>query len=92
MVCVMLNAIKMLCRLSLPRAKREFKPLLESTPGILFLDCLHNEISTEFDDLCLRYAAVETGIDKGKRSFRRFSSELGRAGGYTRANSHIQKA
>ena len=93
MVCVMLNATKMLCRLSLPRAKRESKPLLESTPGILFfLGCLHNEIYSEFDELCLRCAAVEMGIDKGKRSFHRFSSELGRAGGYTRDNSHIQKA
>ena len=56
------------------KQRHEFRSLLENTAGILFLGCLNDESYPNFQDLCLKCAAVELGLffkDKVIESFKK---------------------
>ncbi|KAI1740719.1 hypothetical protein F4680DRAFT_84255 [Xylaria scruposa] len=42
----------------------QFRYILEHTAGIVFLGCLHDETNPQFEDLCIKCAAVEFGTMK----------------------------
>ncbi|VUC30705.1 unnamed protein product [Clonostachys rosea] len=45
-----------------------FRSILDMTGGIVFLGCLNNETRPNFEDLCLKCAAVEMGVHKKDRA------------------------
>ncbi|CAH0035416.1 unnamed protein product [Clonostachys rhizophaga] len=53
--------------LLLAKDTRAFRSILDMTGGIVFLGCLNNETRPNFEDLCLKCAAVETGVHKKDR-------------------------
>lgn len=46
------------------KEEHRFRSILESTGGVLFLGCHHDENDPQFEELCLKCAAVEFGTMK----------------------------
>lgn len=46
----------------LSKTRHEFRSILDSTAGIVFVSCLHDEADPEFEELCLKCAATELGL------------------------------
>ncbi|CAG9996180.1 unnamed protein product [Clonostachys byssicola] len=68
-VCFSFGAfiLKRASALLLAKDQRAFRSILDMTGGIVFLGCLNNETRPNFEDLCLKCAAVEMGVYKKDR-------------------------
>ncbi|KAK9769980.1 putative NB-ARC domain-containing protein [Seiridium cardinale] len=63
-VCYSFGAFILKKALLVAKERRDFYNILEKTGGIVFLGCLNNEDHPDFEELCLKCAAVEFGTSK----------------------------
>ncbi|KAI1391821.1 uncharacterized protein F4822DRAFT_106017 [Hypoxylon trugodes] len=63
-VCHSFGAFILKKALLVAKEQYQFRYILESTGGVVFLGCLHDESNPHFEDLCIKCAAVEFGTIK----------------------------